>query len=61
LPAKATYTVPGVWQSCSEFSGFGDGLEAMQGGGNLASEEISDRLRQLVEASDSVQGEQGLV
>lgn len=57
LGPKGVYTLPGVWQGSAAFSGFGDGCELLGGReGGEVKEELSERLRNMGEACDQLQG-----
>ena len=58
LPQRSVFTMPGLWQGTQALEGVGDAWEALSAvGGHDAKEGLSDRLRALVEACDSLQGE----
>jgi hypothetical protein len=58
LHPRSVFTLPGVWQGTQAFDGFGDAWVALSGvGGHDAKEDLSERLRTLVEECDNLQGE----
>ncbi len=56
LEPRSVLTLPGVWHGVHEMSGWGDGRAAVQAAPDVR-EELGERVRQLVEACDSLQGE----
>ena len=57
LAPKSVYTLPGVWQGSTAFSGFNDGCELLMGReGAEIKEELSECLRNMGEACDQLQG-----
>ncbi|KAF5828118.1 Misato segment II tubulin-like domain-containing protein [Dunaliella salina] len=62
LAPKSVYTLPGMWHGSTSFSGFGDGSGLLGGtDGAEIREELSERVRNLGEACDQLQGFQMLV
>eukprot|EP00983_Pelagomonas_calceolata_P132049 1161833-Pelagomonas_calceolata.AAC.8 len=62
LAPKSVYTLPGLWHGSTSFAGFGDGSGLLEGkDGAEIREELSERVRNLGEACDLLQGFQMLV
>jgi hypothetical protein len=56
ISPSSVYTLPGHWHGVTEFCGYGKGREVMAGASETQ-EVLSDRVRLLAEACDSLQGE----